>query len=221
MPSSTKHVRRMARRRRRGLTSNLDPVATKGEPRSPQWWQRGAVFGIFAVISTVLCFNFLSFSNFFSTNSADGLAMRRLSIGGSPVIILNDFLPLELAMRWRDQFQAEWDAKPSGFLLATNNDGSGRSRGGNAKYRSHNRKVQRRRVAEQMLRDGYFSYAKHELSPDHEVLKEIADFMLRNDTRHRIAAALNTTADRLDAAELSDLFATSFGEGDFLSPGHL
>ena len=36
-------------------------------------------------------------------------------------------------------------------LLATNNDGSGRSRGGNAKYRSHNRKVQRRRVAEQML----------------------------------------------------------------------
>ena len=49
------------------------------------------------------------------------------------------------------------------------------------------------------------------------MLKEIADFMLRNDTRHRIAAALNTTADRLDAAELSDLFATSFGEGDFLS----
>ena len=68
-----------------------------------------------------------------------------------------------------------------------------------------------------MNRAGHFSYAKHELPSDHDVLAEISAYMLRNDTRHRIAAALNVSGDQLDDHELSDLFATSFGVGDFLS----
>lgn len=143
--------------------------------------------------------------------------------GGAPVVTLPEFFPRGLAEAWRRTFEREWRAGT--FQLATNNDGGGRERGagGNAKYRSHERAAARRDVANGMRRRGLFSYAKRELPPDHAVLAEIAEYMLRNDTRHRIAVALNTSAgldvsgDRLDARELSDLFATSFGVGDFLS----
>ena len=77
--------------------------------------------------------------------------------------------------------------------------------------------AQRRKLASQMHKAGQFAYAKHELPPGHAVLQEISAYMLRSDTRNRIASALNTTGDQLDGDELSDLFATSFAEGDFLS----
>ena len=212
MPSSTKQARLMARRRR-GVVVKSERTATSQDVAR---WQIGIQsLGILVSVCVAVCFNFSQISNFLSTNSGNSMGVRRLSIDGSSVIVLDNFIPLELAVRWRNIFQSEWDRDPSGFLLATNNDGGVQSRGGNAKYRSNERNTARRRIAEKMHRNGMFSYAKHELSPDHEVLKEIADLMLLNETRHRIAIALNTTVDRLDANELSDLFATNFGEGDF------
>eukprot|EP00939_MAST-03C_sp_MAST-3C-sp1_P004920 g4920.t1 len=132
---------------------------------------------------------------------------------GTPVVVIENFFPKRVADRWRNAYQRKWDANE--FVLATNNDGKTNSF--NSKFRSNERQSERRTIANRMLAKGLFSYVKHELPRGDPTLKEIETYMLSEATRERVGEALNTTGDRLNQTELSDLFATTFGPGDFLS----
>ena len=191
------------------------PTTRKGERRRSER-RTSVVLACVVGVAGCLLYTIAPFTIFTRTVSSDHTSTNTVNtyvFDGSPVVVVENFFPSEVADRWRDAYQRKWDA--NAFVLATNNDGKTDS--GNAKFRSGERKSARREIANRMLRKGRFSYVKHELPREDPTLKEIEAYMLSEETRRRVGEALNTTGDRLNETELSDLFATTFGPGDFLS----
>ena len=93
---------------------------------------------------------------------------RRQMFGGAPVFSFNNFFPRDLAERWRDTFDKEYDAGT--FQLATNNDGSLTE----ARVATRNiaaiKEWPTSKLASQMHKAGQFAYAKHNYSC-HAVLR--------------------------------------------------
>lgn len=162
--------------------------------------------------------------------------------GLSDVYIVPNFLPLELAEKWRDELTNIWKnttkiietrdqekicTRPdhdcamdesSTFYYATNNNGNVKS-SSNAKFRSLERINGRKDIAQEMYASRLFSYAKWELHPSHPLVKEIEEYMASTDTTERIQKVINKRQPDVQlSSELSDLFVTLFHKGDFLSP---
>jgi Rps23 Pro-64 3,4-dihydroxylase Tpa1-like proline 4-hydroxylase len=135
------------------------------------------------------------------------------------VIIVSNFLPHELADYWRGQLLQKWEmldtANPnrsdSYFLYATNEQ--------NAKSRSLHEVEKRRSKAWNKKLSGQFAYGKWELNPADDVIFQIREYMLRNETIYFIAEllGLNPEVEKINTQELSDLFVTHYSPGDFLS----
>lgn len=157
---------------------------------------------------------------FFSRPFATNGSTTQLLVDDQRVIQMRNFFPRNLAERWRSILRKEWLARndpqtQSSWLYATNNDGS--TYGGNAKTRSLENVQARREFAGNVNARGQFSYGKYELATDHSLILEMKEFMLRSETRDRIATALGVDVANIETTELSDLFVTNFAPGDFLS----
>ena len=115
--------------------------------------------------------------------------------------------------------------KTSTFLFATNNEGTPLSQN-NAKTRSLDLISERNATAAAMSQSNLFSYAKWELHPSHDLVKDMESYFSSRETRSKVEKILGMHQDEDDdhhpnvqlAGELSDLFVTLYSTGDFLSP---
>jgi len=115
--------------------------------------------------------------------------------------------------------------KTSTFLLATNNEGTTLHQN-NAKTRSLDLISQRNETAAAMYQSELFSYAKWELHPSHDLVKEMESHFSSRETRSKVEKILGMHQNKDQdhhpnvqlAGELSDLFVTLYSTGDFLSP---
>lgn len=137
------------------------------------------------------------------------------------VHVVPDFLPTELALRWRDAMASEWDSmgfdpavvvpgNDGPWKYTTNNDGTF-SGHGNAKSRGNHLIQERREVAGKM-RDG-FAYSKWELDHGHALTKEMQRYFESEGTMKRIGEAVGADFQ----GRLSDFFVTNYASGDFLT----
>lgn len=176
-----------------------------------------------------------------SNDSSSRQTRRTFRSGNVAVHVVPNFLPLELAMKWRDTMTREWDARfqcstnndnnnnaeTTGWRYATNNNGTFRgTRAGagvnNAKVRSLDQIAARNVTAQQMKQANQFSYAKWELDPHHELVQEMEQTFLSKEIRDKVTEILSQMTNEnenvdLAAQELSDLFVTLYSTGDFLS----
>lgn len=143
----------------------------------------------------------------------------------NPVVVVRNFLPVDLARKWRDTMKQLWEAREadqnrSAWSFTTNNEGTMPDhRQINRKFRSLQKQEVRLKIARTLDRQGQFAYAKWEIKPGHPLLQEVSQFMLRNETLSHVATLLNLHhgAAQIDSSELSDLFITYFDESNFLS----
>lgn len=162
------------------------------------------------------------------------------------IYIIPNFLPNDLAERWRDELKNTWDrtidamkendssmkkdddGSPSIFSYATNNQGDILDKSNiNAKYRSLKKIHERKNIANEMYESDLFSYAKWELHASHPLVKEAENYMSSEATRERVQNIIRDQQQQQPpshrnkvnlSSELSDLFVTYYGTGDFLSP---
>lgn len=168
------------------------------------------------------------------TNDKKDVGIRSFRAGPTEVFVQSNFLPIELAERWRQTMNDEWNAmgladnidddkwaevsdenkKMGGsWRFATNNDGEYYNV--NQKTRSLQNIGQRNESARHLLRNGAFSYAKWEFDYEHSLVKEIESFLTRQDTADKVKTAVGLENDFHPG--LSDIFVTHFSTGDFLS----
>jgi Rps23 Pro-64 3,4-dihydroxylase Tpa1-like proline 4-hydroxylase len=159
------------------------------------------------------------------------------------VHVISNFLPHDLAVKWRNAMKQEWlagasspscdaaahssctssstcrrdPAANSAWRYATNNDGSSLANN-NAKVRSMENIDSRNTTAQQMRNADLFSYSKWELDPSHSLVKEMEDAFKSQEMRTRFAKHIIKDPTVNLAPELSDLFVTLYSTGDFLSP---
>jgi Rps23 Pro-64 3,4-dihydroxylase Tpa1-like proline 4-hydroxylase len=160
------------------------------------------------------------------------------------VHVLSNFLPHDLAVKWRNAMKQEWfagassspscdpadggstscsacradpAATSSAWRYATNNDGSSIV-DNNAKVRSMENIDSRNATAQQMRNADLFSYSKWELDPSHSLVKEMEDAFKSQEMRTRFAKHILKDPTVNLSPELSDLFVTLYSTGDFLSP---
>mmetsp|Transcript_889 Transcript_889/g.1847 ORF Transcript_889/g.1847 Transcript_889/m.1847 type:complete len:405 (+) Transcript_889:141-1355(+) len=154
------------------------------------------------------------------------------------VHVVRDFLPRDVALRWRRTMIDEWDATGSGkgesrtaappsdpssgggaWSYATNNDGSGASgRHNNAKTRGTRLLRERNETAWQMWEAGAFAYAKWELDLDHYLSREIQSTFETKEMTNRVDNVVGDEGgDTAFEADLSDFFVTNYATGDFLT----
>jgi hypothetical protein len=147
-------------------------------------------------------------------------------VAGHAVVIIRDFLPFALAVRWRAELLRLWDAKADAgaeearWQFTTNNAGSleeGWRNNLNRKHRGLDNVEARTKTALKLFAKGMFSYSKWELDPRSALVKEMADHFLLPQTRATMARALNRTSDTFSGKELSDLFVTHYDQDNFLS----
>jgi Rps23 Pro-64 3,4-dihydroxylase Tpa1-like proline 4-hydroxylase len=150
--------------------------------------------------------------------------------------VVPNFLPYDLAVKWRDTMTREWDARyqcqtdtteatacavdnDNGWRYATNNNGKLGKGISNAKVRSLDNISARNATAQRMKQANQFSYAKWELDHDHELVQEMAQTFLSKEVVDLVTHVLSQTNNGVDLAqqELSDLFVTQYSTGDFLS----
>ncbi|GFH51362.1 predicted protein [Chaetoceros tenuissimus] len=125
----------------------------------------------------------------------------------SDVYVVPNFLPQDLAEKWRDALKDTWkntlDAlntykeeqtcsnedctkdESSTFYYATNNRGEMQN-SNNAKFRSLEMIENRKATAKAMYEANQFAYAKWELHPSHPLVKEMEQYMSSDDTRKRV-----------------------------------
>jgi hypothetical protein len=117
----------------------------------------------------------------------------------SKVYVIPNFLPNDLATRWRDRMNSTWNVTSasqdtcteetsSSWLYATNNHGEFLQETNNAKVRSATNTSQRNTTAYRMRESGLFSYAKWELDPNHDLFKEIEDYLSSEGVVHRVTS---------------------------------
>lgn len=140
------------------------------------------------------------------------------------IIVVRNFLPIQLATVWRDSLRQEWMAgnfshNMNGWRFTTNNNGSRpQAHNINKKTRSLDNLPERLKIANELHNSNIFSYAKWELSVDHVLRKEIEAFMLKDETRTKVTEIL-ASADKiitLSSKEISDIFVTYYGPHNFL-----
>jgi Rps23 Pro-64 3,4-dihydroxylase Tpa1-like proline 4-hydroxylase len=165
-------------------------------------------------------------------------ASRTFQSFKSKVHVIPNFLPQDLAIKWRDEMRRIWEntrpirdgtqEAPScddtsstnehdTFLYASNNDGTYREENNNAKLRSLEKIGARNIMARIMESAGFFSYTKWELPPNHALVKEMEEAFSK-DIRETVRSILKPDYSNIELnPELSDLFATLYSTGDFLS----
>jgi Rps23 Pro-64 3,4-dihydroxylase Tpa1-like proline 4-hydroxylase len=151
----------------------------------------------------------------------------------STVYVVPNFLPTELAIKWRDEMRRIWentrpirdgaetttcDTEHDTFLFATNNDGAYRERINNEKVRSLEKMGARGVIARLMQQYGQFSYSKWELHPNHPLVKEMEE-AFSTGIKNTVTDLLKPNHTNLElSSQLSDLFVTLYSTENFLSP---
>ena len=158
----------------------------------------------------------------------------------SDVYVVPNFLPQDLAEKWRDALKDTWkntldtintykeeqtcsnedciQNESSTFYYATNNRGEMQN-SNNAKFRSLEMIEHRKAAAKAMYEANQFAYAKWELHPSHPLIEEMEQYMSSYDTRKRVESIIHGRSPNVHlSSDLSDLFVTLFSTGDFLSP---
>jgi Rps23 Pro-64 3,4-dihydroxylase Tpa1-like proline 4-hydroxylase len=149
---------------------------------------------------------------------------RKFTSGpGIDIFVVQDFLPVSLAERWRDTMRHEWDkhsidSGSSAWRYATNNDGNDVrfDRPNNQKTRSLERIQERNASAHALLNHNQFAYSKWELLPSHELVQEMERTFLSKEMIERVQSILGAQAN-IQTEQLSDLFVTYYGTSDFLN----
>ena len=153
----------------------------------------------------------------------------------STVFVVPNFLPTELAIKWRDEMRRIWEntrpirdgdetttcdtgTEHDTFLFATNNDGAYRERHSNEKVRSLEKMGARGVIARLTQQYGQFSYSKWELHPNHRLVKEMEE-AFSTGIKNTVTDLLKANHTNIElSSHLSDLFVTLYSTGNFLSP---
>lgn len=141
------------------------------------------------------------------------------SVVDAEIVAVDNFLPLGIAERWRDQMDQHWSsaysqgnfqtldpADTTGWLYTTNDL--------NSKSRGNDNIVNRSILAERSRQAGQFSYSKWELAPEHDLVQEIKAYLASKEIREKVQALVGSK--ELNGA-LSDIFVTQFAPSNFLT----
>ena len=147
----------------------------------------------------------------------------------SNVYVVPNFLPHDLAVKWRDTMTRMWNNtlrasskapvcdEHDTWLFATNNNGTDDMRINNAKVRSPDNIDARNATAQRLKASKLFSYAKWELHPSHSLVKEIED-AFTTEIWKTVKNIIKVDDPNIELApQLADLFVTHYSTGDFLS----
>jgi Rps23 Pro-64 3,4-dihydroxylase Tpa1-like proline 4-hydroxylase len=124
----------------------------------------------------------------------------------------------------RQQLSTTTPHKSSVWQYTTNNDGSSLTKNNNAKTRNLELIRQRNFSAHYMYQRGIFSYSKWEVVPQHSLVQEMEQSFTSRAMRERVESLFNQHTSGVSSynltlqPQLSDLFVTLYGTGDFLSP---
>ena len=146
------------------------------------------------------------------------MAYPQAHVVDAEVVAVDNFLPLDLAERWRDRMDQQWTSEHSqgnfeqldpadtrGWLYTTN-DANSKSRG-NANI------VNRSMQSERMRQAGRFAYSKWELAPEHALVHEMQAHLASKETRAKVQALVGSK-DLNDG--MADIFVTQFVKSNLL-----
>jgi hypothetical protein len=142
--------------------------------------------------------------------SPSTLLHRHFRSSYSDAYVISNFLPMELALEWRRRMLEAWQDTQglldclsttqsgtcpnkdmaSAFHYATNNAGTFGGIANNAKVRSLDKIPQRNQTAHQMYAHKAFAYAKWELPPSHELVREMEAYFGLPSTREKVQQLL-------------------------------
>ena len=173
---------------------------------------------LFGVLAVALASLHASIQANEESSSSFKNVVKSFDSAGVTVFQIPNFLPKEVAEKWRNRLREEWliqqETCPTNhtqWTYATNANGS------NSKERSLENVSKRREMALELKEFNKFAYAKWELEHG-DLFHEMEEYFLRPETIKQVEGILLDQGIQVSLLpQLSDFFVTQYSSGDFLS----